>query len=211
VEVPAVRGPVVLLDAGANVDCSPDLLAQFALAGSAYAQIRLQRPSPRVGLLSIGSEPGKGDALRKAAYASLAGLPIEFVGNVESEAVAVGGYADVVVTDGFAGNVLLKGLEATLALARATVAAALPDAPAAVDALDTLVSGRAGGAVLLGVDGVVVVGHGASGPREVAACVTLAADIARERLVPRVAEAIGGLVGIRRSAAGLGTTRGVPG
>ena len=109
--VPAKAGPVVLLDAGATTEASPELLAQFALAGVAFAQVRLGLPEPRVGLLTNGEEHGKGDPLRKAAYDALAALPVEFIGNVEGNDVPLGGKADVVVTDGFTGNVLLKGLE----------------------------------------------------------------------------------------------------
>lgn len=203
VTVPATAGPVLLLDAGANVDCTPDLLAQFALAGAAYAQVRLGRPEPRVGLLSIGAEPGKGDALRKDAFALLRELPLTFVGNVESAAVTDGGVADVVVSDGFTGNVLLKGLEGMYDLVRTTLASTLPDPAPALDALGRLAPDRSGGGVLLGVGGVAVVGHGASGPRAVAACVTLAADAVRAGLVPRIADAMRDLVARRRRAAGL--------
>lgn len=205
VTIPAEAGPVVLLDAGASTDCTADLLAQFALTGAAFARARLGIADPRVGLLSIGTEPGKGDALRKEAFTLLAGLPVQFVGNVESSAVTAGGVADVVVADGFTGNVLLKGIEGLWALTRSLVSGSLPDPAAALSALDPLAPERFGG-VLLGVDGVAVIGHGASGPRAVATCVTLAADVARDRLVPRVAQAVADLVVRHRRAAGLAST-----
>ncbi|MDQ1712734.1 MAG: phosphate acyltransferase [Frankiaceae bacterium] len=189
VVVPALNGPVVLLDAGANPDAGPDLLAQFALAGVAYATTR-GIDQPRVGLLSNGAEPGKGDETRKAAYALLETLPIDFVGNVEGHDVALGGRADVVVTDGFTGNVLLKGIEGALAMSGAAVP-------------DRLDPERLGGALLLGVDGIAVLGHGSSSARAVASCVGLAADAVADGLLPRLREALDGLVRRRRQAAGL--------
>lgn len=184
--VPAAAGPLVLLDVGSTVDSSPDGLAQFALAGAAYAQVRLGLPRPRVGLLSNGAEPGKGDALRRAAYEVVARLPVEFVGNVEGHDVARGGVADVVVTDGFTGNVVLKALEGAAASGSASGA------------------DRTGaGAVLLGVDGVVVVGHGAADAAEVASCIEVAAQAVSQQLVARTAEALAGLVERRRATAGL--------
>ena len=148
VVIPAPNGRVVLLDAGANPDAGPDLLAQFALTGAAYAAA-LGVESPRVGLLNIGHEPGKGDDLRRQAYDLIAALPVTFAGNVEGHDVALGGTADVVVTDGFTGNVLLKGIEGAIRM----------HADPAVEPDDH------GGAVLLGVKGVAVVGHGAASPR----------------------------------------------
>ncbi len=206
--VPAARGPVVLLDAGANVECSADQLAQFALAGSAFAQVALRAGEPRVGLLNIGEEPGKGDRLRQDTYALLGGLPVRFVGNVEGRDVAIGGAVDVVVTDGFTGNVLLKGMEGALAMVAAGVDSASPAAADVAAALDRLSPEQLGGAILLGVDGVAVVGHGASSPRAVASCVRLAARAVRDGLGPRVSAAIADLVARRRADAGLSATAG---
>jgi glycerol-3-phosphate acyltransferase PlsX len=191
VVVPTPNGPVVLVDAGANPDAGPDLLAQFALSGAAYATTMLHLERPRVGLLSNGTEPHKGDQVRKDAYDLLAALPVDFIGNVEGNDVALGGRADVVVTDGFTGNVLLKGIEGALAASRAE----------ATDPDDV------GGAVLLGVDGVAVVGHGSATPRAVASCITLAADSVRDGLLPRLRETLADLVARRRAAAGLEAAR----
>jgi glycerol-3-phosphate acyltransferase PlsX len=203
VVVPAARGPLVLLDAGATVECGHDLLVQFALAGSAYAQVRLGVDRPRVGLLSIGAEAGKGDALRKAAHALLADLPIRFVGNVEAHAVPLGGHADVVVTDGFTGNVLLKGLEGTVAAVAEAAAHEGQELPALEAFAHRWDADGQGGGVLLGVDGVAVVGHGSSSPRGVASCVAAAAQAHREQLVPRVRSAMSDLVARRRAKAGM--------
>ena len=206
VTVPAAKGPVVLLDAGANVECSADLLAQFALSGAAYAVTRLHRDRPRVGLLCNGTEPGKGDTLRREAAALLAELPLSFVGYVESGAVTSGDVADVVVTDGFTGNVLLKGMEGMHSLARTVLADHLEEPASALAALEPLGADRLGGALLLGVPGTIVVGHGAAGPDAIAACVRLAATVVRERVVPRVAEAIAHLAALRSDADLAGAT-----
>ena len=187
VVVPTKNGPVVLVDAGANPDAGPDLLAQFALTGAAYATT-LGIDAPRVGLLNIGSEPGKGDGARKAAYDLLGGLPLDFAGNVEGHDVVLGGRADVVVTDGFTGNVLLKGVEAALSL---NAAALDPD--------------RASGALLLGVAGVAVLGHGGANARAVASCVRLARDAVAHAVLPRLTDTLTALVARRRAAAGLAT------
>jgi glycerol-3-phosphate acyltransferase PlsX len=171
VVVPAVAGPVVLLDLGATTDTTAEHLLQHALLGVAYAGVVLGLEQPRVGLLNVGEEPGKGDQLRREAHALLAtGLSGAFVGNVEGHDVVLGGRADVVVTDGFTGNVLLKGVEG------ANARAGGPPLPSA--------------AVLLGVDGVSVVGHGAALGQDVAACVAAAAQAVREGLVPRMRAAL---------------------
>ncbi len=188
------KHPVVLLDVGSTVEAEPGLLTQYALAGTSYARVRLGLPKPRVGLLSVGREDGKGDGVRKEAYdaigAALADLPAEFVGNVEGDDVPLGGPADVVVTDGLTGNVLLKGLEGMIAriahglrdhagddtaMQRALAEATAPFNPDVV-----------GGAMLLGVGGVVVVGHGASSAQAVAACIGSAAQAVRDGLVEQV-------------------------
>ncbi|MEO6713781.1 MAG: phosphate acyltransferase PlsX [Mycobacteriales bacterium] len=194
VVVPAATGPVILLDAGASPDASVDALRQLAVAGSAYATIRLGLPAPRVGLLAIGEEPGKGDELRKRAYDVLAGQDgIHFVGNVEGCDVATGGRAEVIVTDGFTGNVLLKGMEGAVVLATAHFAAVADDPRvndvdgilrgALAEAANSLDPGRRGGGVLLGVNGVVVVTHGATSAEAIAASIADAADAVRSDVV----------------------------
>ena len=209
--LPAQGGPLVLLDAGSTLEATPELLGQFALAGAAFAQVHLGLDAPRVGLLSIGEEQGKGDAVRKQAYDVLAALPLDFVGNVEGRDVPRGGRADVVVTDGFTGNVLLKGLEGAAAMLGEVVLHALQRTPqwAAVGdeltpsltgAISPMLPEQLGGAVLLGVKGVVVVGHGASTARAVASCVGVAVQASRDGLVPRVAAALADLADRSRPA-----------
>lgn len=224
--LPSPGGPAVFLDAGANPDAGPELLVQFALTGAALAQVRLGVPRPRVGLLSIGSEPGKGDALRREAFAALQalsgpGAPLAFIGNVEGSDVPLGGNADVIVTDGFTGNVLLKGLEGAVAAVTrglAEVALAIPERKAAAKALLPAFGELAarfgaegqGGGMLLGLRGVSVIGHGSSSPVAVAAAVAAAAQAARDGLVPRVAALVADLPDRRRAAGATTAASGTP-
>ncbi|GAC1442738.1 MAG: phosphate acyltransferase PlsX [Mycobacteriales bacterium] len=205
--VPAKNGPLIFLDAGANPEASVELLAQYALAGSAFATVRLGIAEPRVGLLTNGEEAGKGDQVRKAAYDLLAGLPINFVGSVEGRDVPLGGVADVIVTDGFTGNVLVKGLEGAASMLTELLIMAMTSTPerkaAAKELLPAFSEATAhmspdelGGAVLLGVNGVCVVGHGAASPRAVASCVRVAVQAVREGLVPKVTAALTDLAAV---------------
>jgi phosphate acyltransferase len=167
VTLPTLTGrPVVLLDVGASVDAAPATLAGHAVLGAAYRSIT-GAGGGRVGLLSIGTETGKGDRVRRAADPLLAGLSLPggatYVGLVEGHDVVLGERADVVVTDGFTGNVLLKGLEGAYDLVRDRLPGEHPP--------------RA--AVLLGVAGTAVVCHGAAGPADVASGIGLAADLHR--------------------------------
>lgn len=169
--IEGVRRPVVaavlpprgvLVDAGGTPDVQPDALVTYARMGKAYAQV-LGVSQPRVGLLNVGEERGKGHALARAAFDLLDGLD-GFVGNVEPQGV-LSGAVDVVVTDGFTGNVFLKTVEAL---------SGQPD--------------EQGAAVVLGVKGEVLVAHGAAGPAEVAAALRMAATVAAGRLSQRVAQ-----------------------
>ncbi|WP_420843146.1 phosphate acyltransferase PlsX [Cryptosporangium phraense] len=166
--LPALAHPVVLVDVGAHAGASDADLVRHGRLGSAFARVTLGLDAPRVGLLSVGTEPGKGDQLRKKADRALSGGDLHYVGLVEGYDVPLGGRADVVVTDGFTGNVVLKTLEGSLALAGTSVA------PAA----HGRVHRRA--ATLLGVQGIVVLGHGAAGSDDVADCIALAAAAVRD-------------------------------
>jgi glycerol-3-phosphate acyltransferase PlsX len=208
--IAAAEHPVVLLDIGATVEAAPDLLAQFALAGTAYARVRLGLPEPRVGLLSVGAEDGKGDALRKEAHeaisAALDGLPATFVGNVEGNDVPLGGRADVIVTDGLTGNVLLKGLEGMVARIGQGLARGSNNDLAVRDAFTAATApfnpDVVGGATLLGIDGVAVIGHGASSAQAIESCILAAARAVVDGVVPNVAASLAELVARRRAAAG---------
>lgn len=197
----------VLLDAGATADPTPEMLAQHAVLGAAYATAALGIATPTVGLLTIGSEPGKGNRLARRAHPLLSAAPVKFVGNVEGRD-ALDGAADVVVTDGFTGNVLLKAVEGSLRLALSETRAALTAGPAG--ALAGLanrrrlrrVAGRFdadehGGAVLLGVAGPVVIAHGSARARAITRACLLARDLAQAGLTRQIADAVAG------AAAGL--------
>ncbi|MCA0376198.1 MAG: phosphate acyltransferase PlsX [Gemmatimonadetes bacterium] len=170
---PTALQPVLVLDAGANVDCAPDELVQFARIGTVYAQALLGRPEPVVGLLSIGEEPEKGNTAVKEAHQRLrAEAGIHFLGNVEGRDIARGradeGPFDVVVCDGFVGNVLLKFYEglAPMIIGMVSKAAGLNphDMAASLKQLD---AEAYGGAPLLGVKGVSIICHGRSSARAI--------------------------------------------
>jgi glycerol-3-phosphate acyltransferase PlsX len=191
--------PTVLLDAGANAECIPSWLVQFAQMGSAFARQRFGIDDPRVGLLSIGEEPGKGSPLVKEAYALLeggdGGPGVRFIGNVEGRDV-MSDTVDVVVTDGFTGNVVLKTLEGSMRFAFKAVLQALPPGDAATTLLDGLMPlvteldpDTYGGALLLGVDGVCIISHGSSSARAIVNAVGVAHHAVTEGLVDQLRSA----------------------
>lgn len=205
--LPTRPNPTVLLDAGANADVKPEMLVQFAHLGTAYAQAALGIEAPRVGLLNIGSEAGKGNKLvrktQELLAASAAGpTPLRYVGNVEGHDL-LSGTADVVVADGFTGNVALKTLEGAVRFAAGEVRGALngggPIAKLGMamrrsslrDLRDRLDVESVGGAVLLGLNGTVVIAHGAATARGVATAAKLAHDLSQGRIAERVRDRIG--------------------
>jgi glycerol-3-phosphate acyltransferase PlsX len=196
--------PTVLLDAGANVECSAAWLVQFAQMGSAFAQQRFGIADPRVGLLSIGEEAGKGTSLVKETFTLLAageaGPGVRFIGNVEGRDV-MSDTVDVVVTDGFTGNVVLKTLEGSMKFAFKAVLGALPGGAGEDPAVAALVAALLplaaeldpdtyGGAMLLGVDGVCIISHGSSSARAIVNAVGVAHHAVSEGLVDRLRAAI---------------------
>ena len=202
IPVPGAK-PTVLLDAGANSEVQAEWLVQFALMGSVYAHHRFGIESPRVGLLSIGEEPGKGDSLRKEAYELLcAASHLNFVGNVEGRDV-MSADLDVCVTDGFTGNVVLKSLEGGMKVIVNAILEAFaaeehykPHADALMPALlslyQTLSPDTYGGAVLLGVDGVCIISHGSSGETAIANGISVARDMVEHDMVGEIRAAIAG-------------------
>ena len=169
--------PCVLLDVGANVDCKPHNLAQFAVMGEIYARSVLKIHEPRVGLLSIGEEETKGNDLTREAFPLLKALPIRFIGNVEGRDI-FSGLADVIVCDGFVGNVALKTSEGVGRFVRDVLRESLTRTVTAQ--VGALLSRKAfnefrrrldyreyGGAPLLGVRGVCIIGHGSSNDRAI--------------------------------------------
>jgi glycerol-3-phosphate acyltransferase PlsX len=194
--VPTRRSPAVLLDSGATVGCRAHHLVQFAVMGSAYARVALGRERPRVGLLSVGEEESKGNELTREAHRLLKESPVQFIGNVEGRDVFAG-EADVIVCDGFTGNVTLKVSEGLVE----TIESLLRDE------LSATFSGRMGfalskqafrrfrrrvdyseygGAPLVGLNGLCIVGHGRSSAKAVANAVTMAARAVSEDLVGRL-------------------------
>jgi phosphate acyltransferase len=179
--------PTVLLDAGANAECTPQYLVQFAQMGAAFARTRYGIDDPRVGLLSIGEEPTKGTSLVKETHALLeAGAGVQFVGNVEGRDV-MSDRIDVVVTDGFTGNVVLKTLEGGLKALVSAVIAALGEHPDALGSLAPLAADLdpdgTGGAMLLGVEGVCIISHGSSSATAIVNAVRVARDVVDAGLV----------------------------
>ncbi len=177
---PSAREAVAVLDSGANVDCSPEELVQFARVGSVYAQCVLGRTNPAVGLLSIGEEPEKGNAVTKEAHLLLKRSGLNFIGNVEGRDLPKGGtddhHIDVVVCDGFVGNVLLKFYEGIAPFMIDTLRAAGVDSDKLEDGLKHLDYSQYGGAPLLGVKGVSIIAHGKSSPRAIKNAIKVAAQ-----------------------------------
>jgi glycerol-3-phosphate acyltransferase PlsX len=166
---PTAKKSVVVLDSGANVDCSPEELTQFARLGATYAEDLLGRKNPAVALLSIGEEPEKGNTVTKEAHALLAASGLNFIGNCEGRDLPAGtchhGDMDVVICDGFVGNVILKFYEAVAPFIVRTLVKEGLDEMAIKKALRHLDYSEYGGAPLLGVKGVSIISHGRSTPR----------------------------------------------
>jgi len=200
VTVPTRGGAAILLDAGANPDCLAAHLCQFGVMGAAYARIALKVERPRVGLLSIGEEAGKGNDLIREAHALLSQAPIEFLGNLEAREF-FSGRADVIVCDGFTGNIALKVGEGLVELAQEMVREELgAELLSQVLGLFTrrafarfkqrMDYAETGGAPLLGLDGLAIVGHGRSSPQAVESGIATAARLAEQNVVGRLAEAL---------------------
>lgn len=168
---PSARRTVAVLDSGANVDCSADELVQFARLGATYAECMLRREHPAVGLLSIGEEAEKGNAVTKETHQLLRQSGLNFIGNVEGRDLPAGGTeqvaVDVVVCDGFVGNVILKFYEGIAPLMIDTLRNAGVDAAQLEAGLRHLDYSEHGGAPLLGVKGVSIIAHGKSSPRAI--------------------------------------------
>jgi glycerol-3-phosphate acyltransferase PlsX len=191
--LPTAGQPLLLVDAGANVDCRPQHLLQFGRLGSVYVEDVWQRARPRVGLLNIGEEPEKGDELTVEAHQLLAESGLNFVGNVEGRDV-IRGTCDVLVADGFVGNVLLKFYESVTGLMHGLLRAALVEAGVQLD-LDRLFSAfdytEYGGAPLLGVNGITIICHGGSPPRAIRNAIRVAVQAKETRMLGHIRRAVG--------------------
>ena len=198
--IPTLVRPAVLVDAGANVECRPHHLLQFAVMGSVYARIAYGTERPRVGLLSIGEEETKGNDLTREAHRLLKAAPLNFIGNLEGREI-YSGSADVIVCDGFTGNVVLKTSEGLVE----TVETLLGDELRGTfsSQVGYLLSRRAfrrfrrrvdyseyGGAPLLGVAGLAIVGHGRSSAKAIRNAIAMAYRFATSDFIPRVEQEI---------------------
>jgi glycerol-3-phosphate acyltransferase PlsX len=194
--IPTRGRPAVLLDAGASVECRPQHLLQFAVMGGVYARVALGVDRPRVGLLSIGEEESKGNELTREAHRLLKAAPVHFIGNVEGREI-YSGVADVIVCDGFTGNIVLKTSEGLVDAVEALLGDELQGTFSSQ--VGYLLSRRAfrrfrrrvdyseyGGAPLLGVAGLTVVGHGRSSAKAVRNAVAMAYRFATNDFMHRV-------------------------
>lgn len=199
--LPGRDGPVVLCDAGANVDCKPEWMCQFGIMGSAYAQAALGIREPRVGVISVGEERTKGNAQTIEAASLLERAPVRFVGNVEGKDVFIN-HADVVVADGFVGNVILKTAEGAAVFVRDSLRIAFANASplaklggllsrGAFDALRKRTDySTYGGAPLLGVKGNCIVAHGRSDRTAIRNAIRAAAEVSKADLVGIITRAV---------------------
>jgi len=198
--IPGKTGYTFMLDAGANTDVKPEWLAQFALLGDAYGRRILGLASPRVGLLSNGEEETKGNSMTIEAHPLLKQLPINFVGNVEGKSL-FDGSVDVVVTDGFTGNVALKTIEGVAEFLLTTIRDEAKKSPAGIAGGLLLkptigrIRARAdwrqiGGAPLLGVNGVCIIAHGRSDAEAMKNAIIRGAEAVRGSVVPAMTDAI---------------------
>lgn len=197
--IPNVNGATLLCDCGANAECKPSMLCQFALLASAYAQAGFDKANPSVGLLNNGTEEHKGDPLRQETYKYLSRMQgINFVGNVEGRDINYGN-VDVVIADGFSGNVALKSIEGCAKMMLATMKKQFKSSPASLigslfmlGAIKRMKKGldfdKYGGALLLGLKKVVIKSHGTSKPVTIANAIKNALSIYRNGLIPKVEE-----------------------
>jgi glycerol-3-phosphate acyltransferase PlsX len=194
--IPTRQRPAVLLDVGASVECRPQHLLQFAVMGSRYARVALDVQAPRVGLLSIGEEATKGNELTREAHQLLKAAPLQFIGNIEARDV-YSGEADVIVCDGFTGNVALKISEGLVDVIEGLLSEELSST--ITTRVGSLLTRRAlrhfrrrvdyseyGGAPLLGVAGATIVGHGRSSAKAVRNAVAMAYRFAADGFIERL-------------------------
>lgn len=195
--MPAAAGPFMLLDAGATADCKPENLVQFAQMGAIYSRLVLGKEAPRVGLLNIGGEEEKGSVLYKEAHQLLKGAPVDFIGNVEGRNI-FDNAADVVICDGFTGNVVLKVVEGvgenTLNFLKNGITSSLRAKAGGLLLKPVLKSFKRatdpdeiGGAPLLGIDGVCIIAHGGSSAKAIANACDVAIRTVRTDVIGEIA------------------------
>jgi glycerol-3-phosphate acyltransferase PlsX len=186
--LPTSKGQTLMLDAGANIETRPQQLLQFAHLGSIYVQTLLGIERPRVGLLNIGEEPGKGGEQVQQTYQLLAASDLNFVGNIEGRDI-IGHQCDVLVCDGFVGNVLLKFYESSAAFILHLLQEEVREAQVDLDLsriFKILDYTEYGGAPLLGINGVVIICHGGSPPKAVTNAIRIAAQGVEQEMTSRI-------------------------
>jgi len=203
---PTVKGsPVIVVDVGANVDCTPDMLLQFAVMGEIYSRIILRTPKPRVGILSIGEESHKGNELSRNATELLKPMNLNFIGNVEGRDI-FGGDVDVIVCDGFVGNVALKVSEGLVDMIKhllresleSTISSkigSLLSRTAFIDFKKRLDYSEYGGAPLLGVRGVCIITHGRANANAIKNAIRVASEFSQGKVNQHIEEEL--VVGAR--------------
>lgn len=189
--VPGVKGPTILLDVGANADCRPAHLVHFAILGSVYAKILFNKKNPRIGLLNIGSEESKGSKLYTDTYKELSNIDqINFAGNIEPNTMILEDEADVVVCDGFAGNILLKSMEG-ISFFTLGAMKSMGIEPEKMYALQNKLDYQEyGGAMLLGVNGNVVITHGATKARGIKNAIRFASLLIENNILNKLSDEI---------------------
>ena len=213
VVVPSLNKGTVIVDAGANVDCKPRHLVQFGLMGSIYAERILNIAKPRVGVLSNGEEESKGNDLTRAASEQLAATSLNFIGYVEGRDV-FGDHVDVVVCDGFTGNIALKTMEGIASFAGAVLKNAfqknlssrlgyLLSRNSLAEAYRRLDYAEYGGAPLIGLDGVAIIAHGGSSPLAIKNAIRAARDAVDQQINRHIADVLGDTDGIGGKKEGL--------
>jgi glycerol-3-phosphate acyltransferase PlsX len=198
--MPTLKGPFVLVDAGANVDCDPENLLQFALMGDAYCRTMFGNPEPKIALLSIGEEDTKGNMLTKETFKLLKDSPVRFIGNIEGKDIFTGA-ADVVVCDGFIGNIVLKTSEGLAEVIMKMLKREIADVatgrvayllmkPALRNFKKKTDYAEYGGAPLLGINGTCIISHGRSSAKAIKNAIKVAAEFSRKRVYEIITEEI---------------------
>ncbi|MBT5471081.1 MAG: phosphate acyltransferase PlsX [Nitrospina sp.] len=200
IQLPTLKGTSILLDAGANVDCKTNQLFQFGIMGHVFAEYILEKENPSVGLLSIGEEDGKGNEIVKETFQMLKKSHINFIGNIEGKEVYRGN-ADVIVCDGFTGNVALKISESLAEMIGTNLKLMFQSnwlsklgylllKPQLVQFKKKVDHSETGGAPLLGVDGVVIIAHGSSSPKAIKNAINRAYELREKNIIDHIKQDI---------------------
>src|SRR6476646_4107771 len=211
--VPSLTKGTIIIDAGANVDCKPRHLVQFGLMGSIYAERILGITSPRIGVLSNGEEENKGNDLTRAASEELSATTLNYIGYVEGRDI-FDGKVDVIVCDGFTGNIALKTMEGVASFAGAVLKSAfqknlssrvgyLLSRKSLAEAYRRLDYAEYGGAPLIGLDGVAIIAHGGSNPLAIKNAIRAAGDAVDQQINRHIADAFGEMDGAAEKREGL--------